>query len=298
VSASGNSLVLNGLTAGTAYDWSVMSICCNTSFSAFAPTVSFVTNSACLTNDEPCTPSIVTVGNATWSCLNGSNMCATGSAITPPTCDYSPNDVWYKLIMPASGYATIAVCASPGMNPGIAVYSNNGCSALDYLGCKYAINSGGNVGSVAQISVQGPAGYALWIRVWGGANTTGTFSICAINKVVISNVIGNASARGEVETDVVVEGNNDILLENKTVVLAPNPASSTLTVRFDALQNATQAKIAVYDIQGKQVLTETLDIQKGENTANLSVENLSTGTYILRIESVENFAPMRLMIQK
>jgi hypothetical protein len=184
------------------------------------------------------------------------------------------------------------------MNPGIAVYSNNGCSSLNYLGCKYAINSGGNVGSVAQISVQGPAGYALWIRVWGGANTTGTFSICAINKVVSSNVTGNASTRGEVATDVVVEENNDILLENKTVVLAPNPASSTLNVRFDALQNATQAKIAVYDIQGKKVLTETLDIQKGENATNLSVENLSTGTYILRIESVENFAPMRLMIQK
>ncbi len=295
LSVSGNSLSLSGLSAGTNYEWSVMSICCNNSFSAFAPTVSFVTNTACLTNDEPCSPSVVTVGEAVWSCLNGSNTCATGSAIASPTCDYSANDVWYKLIMPASGFATIAVCASPGMNPGVAVYSNNGCSNLTYLGCKYAVN--GN--SIAQISVQGPVGYALWIRVWGSANTTGTFSICAINKVVAAgNIIGSASSRGDVVTDVLIEENKDILTENKTLVLAPNPASSNVNIRFDATQNATQAKISVYDIQGRKVLTENLDIQKGENNTNLSVENLSTGTYILRIESVENFAPIRLMIQK
>jgi Secretion system C-terminal sorting domain/Fibronectin type III domain len=301
VTAASNSLAISGLTTGTAYEWNVMSVCCNNSTSLFSNNANFTTNTACLTNDEPCTPTVINVGQTSWTCVNGSNLCATGSTVVDPTgCSYSPNDVWYKLIMPSSGLTTIAVCANAGMNPGIAVYANNGCGKLYYLGCKYTTNTGTATGAVAQISVQGPAGCSLWIRVWGGANTTGLFNICAINQLICANAKPTAETRTDSKADIVIPENNsnDISLTNHTLSIFPNPAYSTINVKFDALENNTQSNIVVYDLQGRKIQSEKIEIQKGENETQLSVENISNGTYILRIESAENFAPSRLIIQK
>ena len=295
-----NSFTLTGLAAGTQYEWNVITTCCDNSSSAASTTETFKTNTVCLLNDEPCTPTPLAVGNGTWNCINGTNICATGSKLPDPTgCSYSPNDVWYKIVMPASGFASVAVCAAPGMSPGVGVYTTNGCSSITYLGCKYAANTGGNVGSVAQISLQGPAGYSVWIRVWGGGNTTGTFSICAIDKVVCPAAVGSATSREGNATDIVIKGENTaILVENQTITLAPNPTSSAVTVKFDAVMPTSEAKIVVYDIQGKKLIAQNTTVQQGENEIRLSVEDLTSGMYILRIEGSENFAPTRLMVQK
>ncbi len=301
VAAASNSLGVTGLTTGTAYEWSVMSLCCNNSISLFSANTNFTTNTACLTNDEPCTPTVVNVGSAAWTCTNGSNLCATGSNLPDPTgCSYSPNDVWYKLIMPSSGLTTIAVCANLGMNPGIAVYANNGCGKLYYLGCKYTTNIGAATGAVAQISVQGPAGYTLLVRVWGGGNTTGLFNICAINTLICANAKSSTETRTDSKADVVIpeSAKHDRSEMNQTVLLSPNPASATVNVKFDALERNSQSNIVVYDLQGRKIQSEKINIEKGENETQLSVENLSNGTYILRIESKENFTPTRLIIQK
>lgn len=296
---TGTTINITGLTAGTSYEWNVITNCCNGSSSNASATVVFQTNKVCLTNDDPCTPTPVIVGSGTWSCVNGSNICATGSKLPEPTgCAYSPNDVWYKITMPASGFATVAVCATPGMSPGVAVYTTNGCNSITYLGCKYVANTGGNVGSVAQISLQGPAGYAVWVRVWGGGNTTGTFSVCAIDKVVCPAVTGGATSRNQL-ADVVIKGEDmPITIENKSINLSPNPTNSYVNVKFEAISSSSQGKIAIYDLQGRKLISENIEIEKGENDIRFSVENITSGMYILRIEGSENFAPTRLMVQK
>jgi hypothetical protein len=294
-----NKIDITGLIAGTSYEWNVITTCCDGSSSNASSTIVFQTNKVCLTNDEPCTPTPLTVGTGAWNCINGSNICATGSKLPDPVgCTYSPNDVWYKIIMPPSGFATVAICATPGMSPGVAVYTTNGCSNITYLGCKYVANTGGNVGSVAQISLQGPAGYSVWVRVWGGGSTTGTFSICAIDKVVCPAVAGSATTRGQA-TDVVIKSENmPISIANQSVTLSPNPTNSFVNVKFDAMTTTSQGKIVIYDLQGKKVIAQDTEIEKGENDIRVSVENIASGMYILRIEGSENFAPTRLMIQK
>ena len=87
-----------------------------------------------------------------------------------------------------------------------------------------------------------------------------------------------------------VLGVNDF---DKTIfTVYPNPASATININSNA--NSGLGVIAIYDINGRQVMREQLDLT---NTATINTASLATGVYVLKITS-ENAAHTQKLIIK
>lgn len=133
-------------------------------------------------NDNPCAAIAVPVGaNGICTSTVASNVGATAtSGVAAPSCTlgYSGGDVWYSVVVPASGNITFATdVASPATitDNGIAVYSG-ACGSLTQIGCD---DDSGN-GLMASLSMTGlTPGATLYVRVWEyGNNVSGTFNLC------------------------------------------------------------------------------------------------------------------------
>jgi hypothetical protein len=131
-----------------------------------------------VTNDTPCTASPLAVATA---CVNisGDNTGATDSGIADPGCAfYSGADVWYSLIVPASGDVNVTTSDNGGFfDGGLALYSGT-CGAPVLEACDDDSN-----GAFESITLTGQTpGATIFVRVWEfGGGTGGTFDICAID---------------------------------------------------------------------------------------------------------------------
>ncbi|UQB69058.1 T9SS type A sorting domain-containing protein [Epilithonimonas zeae] len=65
--------------------------------------------------------------------------------------------------------------------------------------------------------------------------------------------------------------------KNKPLSIFPNPASSKITVTSDQ----TIDKISIYDTTGKRAISK----ESGEKISQIDISKLSTGTYIISVES-------------
>lgn len=133
-------------------------------------------------NDNPCAAIAVPVGvNGVCTPVVASNGGATAtSGPADPSCTlgYAGGDVWYSVVVPASGSITFATdYASPATvtDNGIAVYSGT-CGSLTEIGCD---DDGGN-GFMASLPLSGlTPGSTLYVRVWEyGNDVFGTFNLC------------------------------------------------------------------------------------------------------------------------
>ncbi len=65
-------------------------------------------------------------------------------------------------------------------------------------------------------------------------------------------------------------------------VLYPVPASSELNIDLNSTKEET-ATIIVFDISGKKVIHTNFDLISGNNTINLDLNNLTTGTFMVQL---------------
>ena len=145
-----------------------------------------ISNPADATNDD-CIDAIELVVNTTCTPIIGTTSGATPSedidvTIPDPGCaNYSGNDVWFKLTVPASGNLEVQTYEDAFFGDGgMAIYSGNcNASGLTLLSCN---DDGGNIPpSLERIQLLGQTpGETLYVRVWSfGNNEFGTFNICA-----------------------------------------------------------------------------------------------------------------------
>jgi hypothetical protein len=86
---------------------------------------------------------------------------------------------------------------------------------------------------------------------------------------------------------VVGTGTEQSLLQQVSVF--PNPAGSTMHVKMN-LAKTQQVRIAICDLQGREVQSENATLQAGENTRTLDLSALARGTYLLRVVAEEGTA--------
>lgn len=79
--------------------------------------------------------------------------------------------------------------------------------------------------------------------------------------------------------------------------LFPNPVSDNLNVRFSA-SNSEHIRISVTDISGRIVFTEERTVNEGPNALNLNLSGLSSGAYLLSLQSSEGTLKSRLIIER
>jgi hypothetical protein len=76
------------------------------------------------------------------------------------------------------------------------------------------------------------------------------------------------------------------LFENNvegTFTLAPNPTNGSSTLTIDA-KTSGEAIVTITDMSGKQASVANASLFVGENSINLSTENLTSGVYFVNVD--------------
>lgn len=130
-----------------------------------------------LANDDPCTAEGLATG---LTCTNttGDLTGSTDSGIADPGCaNYGGQDVWYSVIVPASGQLIFETSTVGGgiTDGGLAIYSG-ACATPTLIDC----DDDGGAGFMSEITDLGlTPGSTILIRMWEyGSNLEGQFAIC------------------------------------------------------------------------------------------------------------------------
>ena len=187
-----------------------------------------------------------------------SNVGATTSVEAGASCGTPEGDVWFKVVVPATGEVTIETSSSSGINPisdtVMALYSGVSGSLVEI-----ACDDDGAAGLFSLIELTGlNPGDTLFARVWEfGDDTKGSFDICAWSPSTL--------------------GISDNSFEGFSYY--PNPVKNVLTLKSQiGIDN-----ISVYNIVGQQIM----NINDAETIQNIDMSNLQTGAYIVKV-SVNN----------
>ncbi|SMP24100.1 beta strand repeat-containing protein [Chryseobacterium profundimaris] len=210
-------------------------------------------------NDNCAVPTALTVGtDFNSSAITVTNTGATADG-TAQTCQTNvTNNVWYSVVVPASGNLKIetgSVSGSTYTDSVINVFSGS-CGSLTPVACDDDSSTDGNF-SLLSLTGQTP-GATLLISVWRfstGTGTDGQFKVAAYDTTVL--------AANEVKGDV-----------KEGIKLYPNPFTEVLNIS-DA---ANVKNVIVADISGRLVKTI------GNPGKELYLGELKQGMYLITLE--------------
>jgi len=210
-------------------------------------------------NDNCATPTALTVGtDFASSAITTTNAGATDDGTAQSCQTNATNNVWYSVVVPASGNLKIetgSVSGSSYTDSVVNVFSGS-CGSLTPIGCDDDTSADGNF-SLVNLTGQTP-GATLLISVWrysGGSGTDGQFKIAAYDTTVLAanEIKGNAK-----------DGTK----------LYPNPFSEILNI-----SDASNVKnVLVTDFSGRLVKTIA---NPGKE---LHLGELKQGMYLVTLE--------------
>lgn len=158
-----------------------------------------------LTNDN-CSGAISLAVNSSCTFTVYSNSGATASSGIPaPGCaNYSGGDIWFSVIIPASGNIIVDTQSGGITDTGMAAYSGT-CGALTLISC----DDDGSTGTMSSLSITGRTpGETIYIRMWEyGNDTFGSFGICVTEPINPCASITNIAACGTTINTTISAGN-------------------------------------------------------------------------------------------
>lgn len=130
-------------------------------------------------NDNPCgaTPITVSTTGCTYTQYSNTGATASTGMVEPGCGNYSDNDVWFSLVVPANGTVTLQALdnGAPGsVYPAIAVYEGP-CNDLSHAGCDQTTSTL----SPSEITYNGVPGSTIYVRVWDYLDSESGFGLCA-----------------------------------------------------------------------------------------------------------------------
>ncbi len=210
----------------------------------------------------PLTPGGVFADNP----VTGTTLAATTSTVVLPACPTivptGNADVWYRVVVPASGSLTIETQTTPtnSLTDTVIVAFSGTCGSLAPIGCD---DDGGPAGvnnfmSILSLTAQTP-GSILYIGLW----KYGTEAPSLISKDFVISAY-DASL-----------GNNSF--DNANFSYYPNPVKNTLNLSY----NQEISNVEVFNLLGQKVSSNVINA----NAAQIDMSNLSKGAYMVRVTS-------------
>ncbi|ESU19283.1 hypothetical protein FCR2A7T_27080 [Flavobacterium cauense R2A-7] len=242
----------------TTYYFHVRTDCGSGTYSAWS-TVSFTTLATPPANDD-CTNAVALTPGGVYSDnpVDGTNAGATTSSQTAPTTcfGFSGGDVWYSVVVPASGNITIEtgtpVGGGAGIDTVITAYSGD-CAFPTQIGCD---DDGATEFAVgfSKLSLTGQTpGNTILIRAYEYNNdAVGNFGISAYDASLSTGSFDSASFRAY-----------------------PNPVKDMLNLSY----SSDITSVEVYNMLGQNVMTKTLNASQGQ----IDLSNLNAGNYIVKV---------------
>ncbi len=83
----------------------------------------------------------------------------------------------------------------------------------------------------------------------------------------------------------------NVLSQNESISLKPNPAKTFFRIELDSSLDAKDAKVAIFDIIANPIKNYTVKLTSS-NVIEVNIESLSSGMYIVQIQSA-NFTTVR-----
>ena len=197
------------------------------------------------------------------SVVDGTMLGATLTAGITPTCQTSNiADVWYTVVVPASGNLTIEtqVSATNSLADTVVVAFSGTCGALVQVGCD---DDGGPAGvnslmSLLSLTGQTP-GSTLYVGVWKYGTDAPTPVVSGFKISAYDGSLGNSS------------------FDNSNFSYYPNPVKNTLNLSY----NQEISSVEVFNLLGQKVSSNNFNA----NTAQIEMSNLSKGAYMVRVTS-------------
>lgn len=248
---------ITGLTAGETYFIRV--------FTASATPLQNTTFDICVGTPPPppanddCSNAIELTagGEFTTSPLVGTTVSATTTAGLPAfACQVNRvNDVWYTVMVPASGTLTVETAADAGtlMTDSVLSVFTGTCGSLTEIGC----DDDSGTDNFSKVVLTGlTPGEMLYIGIWRyslGIGVDGAFQVSAYDASLLSNdTFDTADFRAY-----------------------PNPVKNVLNLSY----SKNISTVAVYNLLGQEVMTRS----SNSNLSQIDMSNLLSGTYLVKV---------------
>lgn len=262
------SKAVTGLTAGTAYEWQVQTVCAAGATSSYTTSTTFTTTGgggACVDNYEP---------------NNTSGTAATISAGTTylELIATSTDADWFKFTTTGSNTKIKINLSSLPFDYDVRLYNQSVVQK--------GISENGGTTSEEIIWNTTQAG-TRYIKVYGW---DGAFSAGDCYDLLVSTSTSNWRTDGSyVEMDE---------YDNAIVSVFPNPATGDIvTVDYFSVQEEMNVTVQMYDILGKQVVNTSNAVVAGENMIEMNVANLEAGFYFVVISNGKSSYSEKFVIE-
>jgi len=327
--SSGSSTSLTNLTQNTTYKWQVSSICNGVS-SGYSSVATFTTTN----NPTPCgrpfglgTSNVAnTSATVSWTNLvtadifrirysvNGTtnylykDVSGVGGTTSASLTGLTPNTTYQFQVSSicsglSSGYSTALTFTTT--NAPVPCATPYGLSSTNVTNNSAVVNWTPMVTAdsfMVRYSVNGTTNY-LWKKVSGAggvtsmsltglsANTTYQWQVRSICNGVTTSIYSSSAL---FTTGLIRQGNFGTTDESDALTAFPNPAHENVQLRyFSGLIG--KARLTVYDLSGRSLLMETKTVMEGENRFELSLKDLQSGTYLIRLDQGEQTKVIRIV---
>ncbi|WP_418511141.1 T9SS type A sorting domain-containing protein [Corallibacter sp.] len=195
--------------------------------------------------NNDCSGAISLTPNASCTYQTYSNVGATDSGISNPSCSSLGPDVWFSVVVPASGEITVETSQNGSISDtGVSIYTGT-CGSLTEEVC----NDDGGSGNMSLATAPGlTVGSTVYIRVWEyGGGTEGDFDICVTTptpctaptnqptNLTLSNIT-NSSIDGSFSTTTADEY---LVVVSTSSTLGANPVNGTTYSAGDTIGSGT-----------------------------------------------------------
>ncbi len=324
---AGQSLVyqFTGLGANTSYRVEIRTNCSDGSAAGDVRTATFTT----LPGETPCaaptglvvTPTSETTANATWNAVAGATEYVF-DLNGPGTVDAQVGAASATLtgLNPGTTYVFTVRALCDGTQSPLATFSFTTpgvgavCSGLTPNITSISLQS--TQATVRWTRIEGATSYNLQYRLFGSATYTSQIVTATLENTQSAVLTGLSPAtRYEVRVTATCPGGNsspsvtrrfqtlsggkageiEITFDDHVSVY-PNPSRGLFNLGFNAAWES-QAKVAIFDLTGRNVFSQTFDVVEGLNTVEVDATGLGAGLYVLKFDSDVHSQTVKISIR-
>ncbi len=302
---SETSVTVEGFIPGTTYEWRVRANCSNGDHSSWTALLSFTTTGVSDSGSDECDDAVSLTVNSSCQNIATSNEGATESVPGPMgwCAQNEYNDVWYTFTMPdvPDPVVTIRTTAGTLTDAIMEVYRGSGCTDLEYIFCEDD-NTWANGSFMPVISITGSPNETIWVRIWGYAGTTGSFSICVFDYESSNFDSPNSTP------DVVYDGvelsapvvTRAVQIDASSALrVSPNPTSDILQVTYTQTAASVVSRLVMMDMSGRVVYDKNyLAADAPQFTEQVNVSGWASGIYVLKVVTSQGLLSEKIMVVK